>query len=54
MAGKEHNEELSEEELAEQNGELLPDREEMTLIQPIERIAGGDILPVEPPTTSTE
>lgn len=50
MSEKER-EDLSEEELEEQDAELLPDREEMTVIQPVERIAGGHTLPIEPPPT---
>jgi hypothetical protein len=48
---EEKREELNEEELAEQNAELLPDREEMTVIQPFERIGGGYTMPIEPPAT---
>lgn len=44
--------ELTEEELEPEVGELLPDREQMAVIQPIERIGGGGItIPVEPPAT---
>ena len=50
---EEHREELSPEELEEQNGETLPDREQMTVIkQPWEQIGGGGYTnPVEPPAT---
>jgi hypothetical protein len=41
--------ELTEEELEEQNAELLPEREEMSVIQPISPIGGGHTIPVEPP-----
>jgi hypothetical protein len=51
MTEKTH-EELHEEELEEQDAELLPDREEMTVIQPFERIGGGGFtMPIEPPAT---
>jgi hypothetical protein len=48
-----HQEELSPEELEKQNGELLPDREEMTVVkQPWEQVGGGGYtMPVEPPAT---
>jgi hypothetical protein len=49
---EEKREELNEEELTEQDAELLPDREEMTVIQPFERIGGGGFtMPIEPPAT---
>jgi hypothetical protein len=49
---EEKREELNEEELTEQDAELLPDREEMTVIQPFERIGGGGYtMPIEPPAT---
>jgi hypothetical protein len=51
MTEKEHEEGLSEEELEREDGELLPDREEMTVIQPVERIGDGATLPIEPPPT---
>lgn len=43
----EHSE-LDVDELERQTGELLPEREEMALVQPIEDVI---TLPVEPPTT---
>jgi hypothetical protein len=49
---EESRDELNEEELTEQDAELLPDREEMTVIQPFERIGGGGYtMPIEPPAT---
>jgi hypothetical protein len=52
MAKKKHEEELAPEELEEQNGEKLPDREVMSLITPP---AGADgiatIAPDEPPAS---
>lgn len=51
MSEREREEGLSEEELERENGELLPDREEMTVVQPIEKIGGGATLPIEPPPT---
>lgn len=44
---------LSPEELERENGEPLPDREQMTVIkQPWEQIGGdGYTTPVEPPAT---
>jgi hypothetical protein len=47
----EEQEELGPEELEEQDAELLPDREEMAVVQPIERLGGGFTLPIEPPAT---
>ena len=47
MADKEkrtHDEPLEDEELEEQNGELLPDREAMSMIQP----PGPPTIPIEP------
>jgi hypothetical protein len=49
---EEHKEELSPEELEEQNAEVLPEREEMTVIkQPWEVGGGGYTQPIEPPAT---
>jgi hypothetical protein len=49
---EEKREELNEEELTEQDAELLPDREETTIIQPSERTGGdGYTMPIEPPAT---
>jgi len=45
--------ELTEEELEEQTAEVLPEREEMSVIQPISPIGGGFTLPVEPPEGET-
>jgi hypothetical protein len=47
----EDRKQLTEEELDALNAELLPDREEMTVIQPISPIGGGHTLPIEPPET---
>jgi hypothetical protein len=45
----EHREEgLTPAELEEQTAELIPEREAMTLIQPISPLGGGLTLPVEP------
>lgn len=49
MTADQH-EELGLEELEPQNGEVLPEREEMALVQPIED-PGLITLPVEPPAT---
>jgi hypothetical protein len=48
--------ELTKEELEEQSAELLPEREQMSVIQPITPIGGGhtvpvDTVPVEPTPT---
>lgn len=44
--------ELGPEELEQQEAELLPDREEMAVVQPFERLGGGGFtLPIEPPAT---
>jgi hypothetical protein len=45
---EEQHEKLSEEELEETNGEPLPDREAMSIINP----GDGFTLPVEPPAES--
>ena len=45
---EEQNEQLSEEELEETDGEPLPDREAMSIINP----GDGFTLPVEPPAES--
>ena len=42
---KEHQDAVDQEELEDQNGELLPEREAMSLINPI---PGGD-MPIDPP-----
>jgi hypothetical protein len=49
----EPREELTDEELEDENAELLPDREEMMSIRvPFEPIGGGGFtLPIEPPAT---
>jgi hypothetical protein len=48
MSEKER-EPLTPEELEEQTAEVIPEREAMTVIQPIAPIGGGFTLPVEPP-----
>jgi hypothetical protein len=50
MSEKEHDEGLSDEELAREEAELLPDREEMTIV-PIEPTRVGYTLPIEPPAS---
>jgi hypothetical protein len=45
---------LTAEELEEQTGEVIPEREAMTVIQPIAPIGGGFTLPVEPPEEPVE
>jgi hypothetical protein len=47
-------EELTPEELEEQTAEVVPEREAMTLIQPISPIGGGFTLPIEPPEGEPE
>jgi hypothetical protein len=47
MAEKEPEEALSDDELEEANGEPLPDREEMSILNP----DPIHTLPVEPPAT---
>jgi hypothetical protein len=51
VSEKERDEGLSEEDLEKENGELLPDREEMSVIKPIVPAGGGVTLPIEPPPT---
>jgi hypothetical protein len=52
----EPREELTEEELEQENGELLPDREQMSTVNGVDPITGIDpiggfsTLPVEPDT----
>jgi hypothetical protein len=53
MSGNER-EGLTPEELEEQTAEIIPEREAMTVIQPIGPIGGGFTLPVEPPELSPE
>jgi len=53
MAEQETYPELTEEELEEQTGEALPEREQMSVITPISPIGGGITLPVEPPEGET-
>jgi hypothetical protein len=49
--GEERQDELTPEELDREQAELLPDREEMTIL-PIEPTHGGGFtLPIEPPAT---
>jgi hypothetical protein len=50
MSEKERDAGLSKEELEREDGELLPDREEMTIL-PIEPTGSGHTLPIEPPAT---
>ena len=51
MSEHEHDE-LSEEELARENGEALPDREVMSTIRPLpEPVDPGYTIPIEPPAT---
>jgi hypothetical protein len=44
------NDELTRDELEEQTGDELPDREEMSLLMPLEdpAMAGEEIFPAEP------
>jgi hypothetical protein len=51
MSEHEHDE-LTDEELAQENGEPLPDREVMSTIRPFpEPVDPGHTLPIEPPAT---
>jgi hypothetical protein len=51
MTAEKREDELTEEELKEQNGEELPDREAMSLITPPGGADGiATIAPVEPPS----
>jgi hypothetical protein len=50
VMNEQEREKLSEDELEEQDAELLPDREEMTML-PIEPTGSGHTLPIEPPPT---
>jgi hypothetical protein len=50
MTAEKREDELTEEELNEQNGEQLPDREAMSLITPPGADGIGTIAPVEPPS----
>jgi hypothetical protein len=55
MSEERHQHEgLTPEELEEQNAELVPEREALTVIQPIAPIGGGFTLPVEPPDSYPE
>jgi hypothetical protein len=42
---------LTQEELDELEAEVLPVREQMSVIQPISPLGGGHTVPVEPPPT---
>jgi hypothetical protein len=50
VSEKQH-EDLTPEELEEEKGELLPDREEMTVLPLGPGHGGGVTLPIEPPAT---
>jgi hypothetical protein len=52
MPDNDHDQELTEQELKEQNGEPLPDREAMSSITPPGADGIGTIAPVEPPAES--
>jgi hypothetical protein len=45
---EQHEQELSEEEIAEQNGEELPDREVMSVMNPAAPVHNDVILPLPP------